>query len=188
MATPSVTTLSLEDQIQALPQELQDEIFAYFMALLPAGVITIDKHYKPPVQLQINHKLRAVAIEKYYSRPQAFTIALTPSVPALDSVPSCIFALNRFTGARQRGYELRIATTIPCSAIDAWDALENYDIPIFGGDGRGLRLEVRWWSFDREMWQEEWMNWQEARAMVDREQQDRRAGRRRPMGTFFPVF
>ncbi|KAF2158463.1 hypothetical protein M409DRAFT_31041 [Zasmidium cellare ATCC 36951] len=36
----------LKERIQNLPQELQDHIFEYTIAIEP-GVITIDKNYKP---------------------------------------------------------------------------------------------------------------------------------------------
>ncbi|KAI5361184.1 hypothetical protein Slin14017_G079170 [Septoria linicola] len=56
MADNSAIDLPLEDQIQSLPQELQDEIFAQWMQFAP-GTIVIDENYKPPAQLQIDKKI-----------------------------------------------------------------------------------------------------------------------------------
>lgn len=67
MAHSSYTTEELLQGLKTLPQELYDMIrdrtFAYDFN---AGSRIIEKDYKPPVQLQIDRKIRAEFAEKYY--------------------------------------------------------------------------------------------------------------------------
>lgn len=57
---------TLGDCVQSLPQELQDMILDFTVAITPANV-HIDEHYKPPVQLQINRATRSKAAATFYS-------------------------------------------------------------------------------------------------------------------------
>jgi hypothetical protein len=56
----------LDARIQALAQELQDEIFSFAFLQIPISVF-IDKDYKPPMALQLNRKLRARFAKAYYA-------------------------------------------------------------------------------------------------------------------------
>ncbi|CAK1358008.1 hypothetical protein CB0940_07334 [Cercospora beticola] len=56
----------LDHRIQALPQELQDEILDLTVAIKPTTVV-IDKSYKPPWQLAIDQALRRKVAQDYYS-------------------------------------------------------------------------------------------------------------------------
>lgn len=57
---------TLDERIQALAQELQDIIFDYTVAI-DTEVVTIDKDWKAPWQLQINRATRAKFSKVYYS-------------------------------------------------------------------------------------------------------------------------
>ncbi|EME78719.1 uncharacterized protein MYCFIDRAFT_78416 [Pseudocercospora fijiensis CIRAD86] len=59
------TNMSLDQRIQALAQELQDIIFGYTVAFEP-GIVTINRKWKAPWQLQINRKSRAELSKAYY--------------------------------------------------------------------------------------------------------------------------
>lgn len=60
-------TPTLEQRIQALPQELQDNILD-FTLLDPPSVVRIKAWYqKPPWQLSVNRRTRALVARHYYS-------------------------------------------------------------------------------------------------------------------------
>lgn len=58
---------SLDDRIQALPQELQDGIVEAFLAVDSSATVKISPNYKPPMQLQVNRRLRSIFAKTYYS-------------------------------------------------------------------------------------------------------------------------
>lgn len=62
-------TRILSARIQALPQELQDEILEYALYFQAGGgkVVRIDKDYKPPLGLQISWQTRAKFANAYHS-------------------------------------------------------------------------------------------------------------------------
>ena len=66
----------LDTHIEALPQELQDEIFQrYLEGVLKEPITTIiDRSYKSPPQLQINQDSRARASKMYYQHPRVFKL------------------------------------------------------------------------------------------------------------------
>lgn len=67
MTKSTVTTEELLEGLQTLPQELYDMIFDLTLAYdFNAGPRILERKYKPPVQLQINRKIRAEFAEKYY--------------------------------------------------------------------------------------------------------------------------
>lgn len=57
----------LDAHIQALPQELQDAILDSTGIFEIPAVVSITKDYKPPVALQLSHKIRAQFAETYYT-------------------------------------------------------------------------------------------------------------------------
>ncbi|PPJ57544.1 hypothetical protein CBER1_06249 [Cercospora berteroae] len=59
---------SLENLLQALPQELQDMILRFTIITSPSIVHIETKSYRPPPVLQINRATRAIAAEYYYSQ------------------------------------------------------------------------------------------------------------------------
>lgn len=78
---------SLDKKIQALPQELQDLILDFKIAVNPndEGVILVTEDYKPPVGLQLNRKIRASFAAKYYSGA-IFQLAYLPFGSASDKM------------------------------------------------------------------------------------------------------
>lgn len=75
--------VSLDDRMQALPQELQDMIFECTLtthATTPSTVVLTPAH-RPPRELQINRKTRAAFASTYYSTT-TFRVQLN-SVPRL---------------------------------------------------------------------------------------------------------
>lgn len=77
----------LRARVQALPQELQDMIFEGVVSH-EFGKIIVREDYKPPVALQLNHKLRSSFALEYYrtalvthmpwARLEAFLTSLSP--------------------------------------------------------------------------------------------------------------
>ncbi|KAI5361182.1 hypothetical protein Slin15195_G122950 [Septoria linicola] len=74
MASVASTTVvpTLDERIQALPQEMQDEIFSRRLALVGSADVIINDTYKPPAQLQVNQESRKEATDIYYFRPATF--------------------------------------------------------------------------------------------------------------------
>ena len=68
MASPSPPEApSIEDRIQALPQELQDVILDVTIGLYdPPRTVELDAHYKSPLGLQVNRATRASFVKHYY--------------------------------------------------------------------------------------------------------------------------
>lgn len=64
----------LDDQIQALPQELQDIILDFVVAT--PRVVDIDVRYRPPVGLHICKAIRAKTAKSFYGKQQAFAIGV----------------------------------------------------------------------------------------------------------------
>ena len=60
----------LDDQIQALPQELQDIILDFVVTT--SRVVQIDMFYKPPVGLHLSKFLREKTAKSFYGKQQAF--------------------------------------------------------------------------------------------------------------------
>ncbi|KXS99760.1 hypothetical protein AC578_10428 [Pseudocercospora eumusae] len=61
-------TMSLEERIQRLAQELQDMVFECYMHTMASEQnIDINTAYQPPKQLQINRATRQTAAKRYYS-------------------------------------------------------------------------------------------------------------------------
>lgn len=59
---------TIEQRIQSLPQELQNEILDYtLVGGLPRAPVTISADYRPPWQLSVDHRSRAIVQEAFYS-------------------------------------------------------------------------------------------------------------------------
>ncbi|KAK4613918.1 hypothetical protein CLAFUW4_09470 [Fulvia fulva] len=108
--------LSLEQRIQALPQELQDVILDFTVAVKSPNVITLTethgKKYKPPLCLQVNRKIRRESEQPYYLRA-----AVTSTNPEL---------IQRFVASLEphnRPRLHRLQVIVGGSSIDAqWEA------------------------------------------------------------------
>ena len=55
------------EQIQSLPQELQNIVLEHYFSLGNAKSVPVDGSYKPPIQLQINRATRQAFAREYYS-------------------------------------------------------------------------------------------------------------------------
>ncbi|KAK4613528.1 hypothetical protein CLAFUW4_09319 [Fulvia fulva] len=85
--TSSTPTFSLEDRIQALPQELQDEILEQTIAIEPDTAIILSPSYRPPLGLHLNRKIRHKFASTYYS-----TTAFRAQISHISQLPT----LNNF--------------------------------------------------------------------------------------------
>ena len=76
------TVVSVEEHIQSLPQELQDAILDFTIAVDTTTTININDDYRPPTkQLSINRKTSATLAQQYYST-NTFSYALISNIPA----------------------------------------------------------------------------------------------------------
>lgn len=64
MATANEPTL--EDRIQALPQEMKDMILDFTVAVKPDQTVVIDREHKAPWQLQVNSATRKQYAPTYF--------------------------------------------------------------------------------------------------------------------------
>ncbi|KAF7195045.1 hypothetical protein HII31_03719 [Pseudocercospora fuligena] len=64
----------LHDLIHSLPQELFDKIYDLTFAVHPATVVTIDRSYKFPIELQISRGTRRNFARRYYSTKAGFRV------------------------------------------------------------------------------------------------------------------
>lgn len=89
--------LTTSERVQALPQDLQDLIYEHTISHEPTRTITITKDYRPPLQLQLHHKLRQDFATRYYSganiRVTGFQSKIMPKF--LDSLPPGHLSLLR---------------------------------------------------------------------------------------------
>lgn len=65
----------VDEGIQALPQELQDKIFAFWHPIEP-GEVEITKSYKPPIRFAISRAIRREAAKAHYGDDRVFTLRL----------------------------------------------------------------------------------------------------------------
>ncbi|KAF7187473.1 hypothetical protein HII31_11213 [Pseudocercospora fuligena] len=60
-------SLTLEDRVQSLPQELQDMIFNFVVEVPSHDTIVVDESYRAPAALWLNKPLRTTTAQKYFT-------------------------------------------------------------------------------------------------------------------------
>lgn len=129
------------------------------------GIITIDQNYKPPAQLQIDKTSRSQAIEIYYRHPRVFRTEVLPS-EFFSCIGTCLWKIKHSFPNASKIEELRLDCGPPYFVHLVLNSLPDFETELRPG---ALRLKVKWWSFEKSEWQEEWMSSQEALAQRDRE-------------------
>lgn len=65
---------NLAQHVQALPQEINDMIFDFTLTGSLSKEYRIDRDYRPPSFLQLNHAIRRKFARMYYSDGSTFTV------------------------------------------------------------------------------------------------------------------
>ena len=144
-------------RIQLLPQEMKDHIFECFINIPPSGDIRIRKTYKPPVQLQIDRKSRAKAINIYYRSPQVFTLRakyIPDWLKSLDGASRMVIHEIHLYETQDGPVEIHgEIRRLRDALIDAHTFID-YD---------AFKMRAWYYNYDDEEWREWWMNEEEAR-------------------------